>query len=133
MSAIFLHSERPPAAQVSGWAVDETLGDEAAEAEAGERALAAGDRDRRAGLDLAIAAVVLRRDRLLEPADVEVLDGARVAQRVDGVVGVVGIDHQPDLRADLVAQRACQADVLADAPADLELHRREASGRMRGC
>jgi len=75
--------------------VDETLGEEPAEAEARERALAAGDRDRRAGLDLAIAAVILGRDRLLEPADVEVLDGARVAQRVDGVVGVVGIDHEP--------------------------------------
>jgi hypothetical protein len=45
--------------------VDETLSDDVAEAEAGERALAAGNGNGRAGLDLAIAAVILGRDRLL--------------------------------------------------------------------
>ena len=47
-----------------------------------------------AGLHLAVAAEVLGRHRLLEPADVEVLDRAAEADRRRRVVGVVGIDHQ---------------------------------------
>ena len=49
MSAIFLHSDKPPAAQVSGWMMSIARDDEEiAEAEARELAFAARDRESKA-------------------------------------------------------------------------------------
>ena len=56
--------------------------------------------------------------------------------RGDRVVGVVGVDHQRDIRPDRLAHRARHRGVLLDAEADLQLHRLEAlrdvAGRLLG-
>jgi hypothetical protein len=79
-----------------------------AEAEAGELALAAGDRDRLAAADLRVAGEVLGRDRLLEPADVELRDLAPELDRGGRVV--VGSIAKRDSPA---SAEACPGD--ADA------------------
>jgi phage terminase large subunit-like protein len=48
---------------------------------------------------------ILGRHGFLEPADIERLDTAPETDRLDGVVGVVGVDHQADVRPDRVAHR----------------------------
>ena len=101
MSAIFLHSDRPPAAQVSGWTMSTARErQELPEAEAGELALAAGDGDRERGLAPPGTRQVLRRHRLLEPADVQLLDPPAEPDRGHRVVGVVRVHHQADVRPD---------------------------------
>jgi hypothetical protein len=69
-----------------------------------------------------VAVQVLRRDRFLEPTDFVVFDAAAQADGFHGVIGVVGVDHQADLRADCLAHRLHRADVVVDAEADLQLH-----------
>src|ERR1700679_3438710 len=73
-----------------------------------------------------MAVEVLGGDGFLEPADVELFDLAAEADRLHGVVGVVGIDHQADVRTDCLAHRLDGADVVGDAEAALQLHRLEA-------
>ena len=113
MSAIFLHSERPPAAQVSGWMM--SMARVASTSRKPTRvnlAFAARDRDRERRLDRPVACQVLGRHRLLEPADVQLLDGAAELDRGDRVIGVVRVHHQADVGADGLADGARGGGVL---------------------
>ena len=137
MSAIFLHSDNPPAAQVSGWMMSTARDDQqVAKAEARELAFAAGDRDRKRGFHRPVSRHILGRHRLLEPSDVVRLDHPAETDRGDGVVGMVGIDHQSDIGPDRLPHRARHRGILLDAEADLELHRlksvRDIAGRLLG-
>src|SRR5690606_21413722 len=97
-----------------------------AEAPAGELALAACHRDRLATAHLLIGPEVVRDHRLLEPADVERCHGAAKGNGVDGIIAVIGIEHQPGPRADGLAHRPNERDVLLEPEPDLELYRTEA-------
>src|ERR1700730_10869275 len=39
------------------------------------------------------------------------------------IVGMIGVNHEPDIRTDGLAHRPCRSLVLVDTEADLELHR----------
>ena len=95
--------------------VDRARREHVAEAEAGELAFAAGNRNRERGLDLAVACEIFRRHRLLEPADVERRDGAAELDRRRGIIGVIGVDHDGDAVADALAYRLAELDVVGDA------------------
>ncbi|MEA3129097.1 MAG: hypothetical protein QOF46_892 [Paraburkholderia sp.] len=92
-----------------------------AEAEAGEFALAARDRNRKRRFHLTVTSKVFRRHRLLEPSDVLVLDHPAEANRRSRIVGVIRFDHQRDIRADGCPHRARHLHLLLDAEAHLEL------------
>src|SRR3546814_7059811 len=78
-----------------------------------------GHRQRLARPHLAVGVEQLRRHRLLEPVDAEVGDAVAERDRLEGVVAVVGVDHQPCLRAD---GRAHRGDQLLDGLAAEGVH-----------
>ena len=91
--------------------------------------LADGDRDRRVGGELLVAAQVLGRQRLLEPREVERLVGARPAHRLGDGEALVGVDHDLELPADRLAHRGEPGDVLGHRrPPDLDLGAEETVG-----
>src|SRR5690606_14814617 len=59
-------------------------------------------------------------------ADVERRDGTAERDGIDGVVTVIGIEHEPGFRADRHANGTDERDVLLKPEPDLEFHRSEA-------
>ena len=74
--------------------------------------LATGDCHWQRRLDLQVAFYILRVHRLLEPDQVVLLQASTYADRAGGVVRLVGIDHQLDVRPDRLAQRGDPLHVL---------------------
>src|SRR5215472_6700724 len=126
MSAIFLHSEIPPAAQVSGGKIS-TARSTRAEPPARKFGLTTSDRHRKGGLHLPITAEILRRYRLFEPADVKFFNPPAELDRGNSVIGMVGVDHDPDPIADRLTHRLAQTYIFVNAEAELQLDRRESS------
>src|SRR3989475_13310190 len=92
--------------------------------------LAARDRDSERRLDLAVAVHVLGDNGLLEPGEVVRLDLPAEADRLAGVVGVVGVDREQPVVTDRRAHRPYVPHVLVEAEADFHFHRAEALGRV---
>ena len=103
------------------------LDEEWAEPPARKFRLTTSDRHRKGGLHLPITAEILRRYRLFEPADVELFNPPAELDRGSSVIGMVGVDHDPDPIADRFAHRFAQTYIFVDAEAELQLDCREPS------
>src|SRR6516162_3490514 len=71
---------------------------------------------------------VFRRHRLLEPANIKLLDLPAEADGGESIIGMVCVDHQRDVWADRLAHRARHVCIFLDAETDLQLHGFEAFG-----
>src|SRR5438445_1409 len=85
--------------------------------------LAARDRDSERRLDLAVAVHVLGDNGLFEPGEVVRLDLPAEADRLAGVVGVVGVDREQPVVTDRRAHRPYVPYVLVEAEAYTEIGR----------
>ena len=111
--------------------VDASAADQVAEAEAGELAFPAGDRNVERRAQAAVAVMVLRRHRLLEPQKPVLLHRAADPDRGRGIVGVVRVRHQPHLRPDRAADQGDPRGVRLDRQqAQLDLDRGDARRRV---
>ena len=133
----FIHSVTPPTLPMSGWTMSAPpLGDELFEAVFSVFVLAGGDGDVGGFGDLGESLDVVGEDGFLEPSDVVVLELARHADGLLGVVAVVGVDQ--DLNG--VAHRLSDsfeafdvgALVCAEIHADLHLDAWEAHVNVSG-
>jgi hypothetical protein len=101
MSAIFLHSDSPPAAHVSGWTMSTAC--ETSSSRKPNRVNSHSpprDRDRKRGFHGSISHQVFGRHRFLEPSDIMPLDLPAEPDRVHGVVSMVRINHQRNIGSD---------------------------------
>src|SRR6185503_9517351 len=89
---------------------------------AGKPGLSARHWYRLAAPYLLVAGEVLRHHWLLEPTNVAIGDGATERHRLDGVVAMVGIEHQADLGSDRLTAGPDQRRISRDPETDFELH-----------
>src|SRR4029079_13331716 len=82
--------------------VDGAMGDQVAEVETGELALASGDRDEAALAHLCDTGLVVSGDRLLEPSEVAVAHQLCKTLGLGDREGAVSIDHDVDAWAQMV-------------------------------
>ena len=93
----------------------------------GTQVLTPGNRHRQRALHLQIALHISGVDRLLEPEDVECNQLTPDTHRGRGVVGLIGVHHQEDIRTNRLADGGHTAHVLCQGKsADLRLHARKA-------
>ena len=81
------------------------MGDKIAEIETGELALAGGDRDRTAVAHLGDACLVIGGHRFLEPGEIAVAHQVRKPLGLGNGKGTMGIDHDIDLRSQMLTGR----------------------------
>ena len=112
--------------------IDRPRRQQVAKAEPRELAFSTRDRDRDRRFDFAISRDILRRHRLLEPSDVARLDHSAETDRGDGVIGMVGIDHQCDAGPDRFPHGARHRGIFFDTETDLEFYGLEAFRDIAG-
>lgn len=101
MSAIFLHSDSPPAAHVSGWTMStacETSSSRKPNRVNSHSPPAIGIES--AAFTARLSHQVFGRHRFLEPSDIMPLDLPAEPDRVHGVVSMVRINHQRNIGSD---------------------------------
>src|SRR5262249_23681218 len=91
------------------------------ESEARVFAFAAGDCNLRRAFYREIPFEVEWRNRLLEPKDVVLLDTPRQCDGCSRIVGVIGVNHEPDIGPQSVAHRGDQLGVALHAKAYFHL------------
>src|SRR3954447_10362308 len=107
--------------------------DRVAKAPAGEFVLAAGHRHIERAGHFDVTVDILRRDRLLEPFDVEFLQLAAEPDRGRYAEAMIGVDHQLDVGANGISHRLDALKIAIDrAEPDLHLDRLEALGDISG-
>src|SRR6476659_10007930 len=98
--------------------------DGVAKTPAGEFVLAAGYRHVERPRHLDITVDIFRRDRLLEPLDIEFFQLAAEPDRGGHCQAMIGVDHQLDVGTDGLAHRLDALEIALDrAEADLHLDR----------
>src|SRR5690606_30435604 len=85
-------------------------------------ALSACDRDRLAAAHLDVTIQIVRHNRLLEPADIEIGHGTAKRDRLQRIESVIGVEHHADTRPDGLAHGADERGILLDPKSDLELY-----------